>query len=175
MIKPTTQTGFPWKKVLYTAIVILLYVPLVLIGVRTFLPDYTDYYTYPLYEDCYMKYAYPVDGNITQEQRDNQLQCQQKQQDDQKAFEEEKRHYDAWKYLTVLGFALITLVAVIFIPLDLPIRIGLFAGAAMTAFVSTIQYFNTESIPAFVVLVIVFCLVLYIIQKEAKYLKEKSI
>lgn len=173
MQKPIQKSSPIWTKILYTAIVILLYVPLVLIGVRTFLPEYTDYYSYPIYEDCYMKYAYPVDGNITQEQGDEQTQCLQNQQDQQKAYEQEKRHYDAWKYLTVLGFTLITLVSVIFIPLDLPIRIGLFAGAAMTAFVSTIEYFNTESIPAFFVLVVVFILVLYIIQKRSKFLYEQ--
>ncbi len=173
MQKQIQKTSPMWTKILYTAIVILLYVPLVLIGVRTFLPEYTDYYSYPIYEDCYMKYAYPTEANITQEQRDEQTQCVQNQQDQQKAYEQEKRHYDAWKYLTVLFFTLITLVSVIFIPLDLPIRIGLFAGAAMTAFVSTIEYFNTESIPAFFVLVVVFILVLYIIQKRSKFLYEQ--
>ena len=172
MQKPIPKTSPVWTKVLYTAIVILLYVPLVLIGVRTFLPDYTDYYSSPVYVDCYMKYPYPVTTNMTQEQINNQTECLQTQQDDQKAYELEKQKYDAWKYLTVLGFALITLVSVIFIPLDLPIRIGLFAGAAMTAFVSTIQYFNTESIPAFIVLVVVFLLVLYIIQKRSRFLHE---
>jgi hypothetical protein len=171
MPKKIIQTSPVWTKILYTAIVILLYVPLVLIGVRTFLPDYTDYYSYPIYEDCYMKHGYLADGNITQEQRNTQTECLQKQQDQQKAYDEEKRGYEAWKYLVVLGFALITLVSVVFIPLDLPIRIGLFAGAAMTAFVSTIEYFNTESIPAFIVLVVVFLLVLYIIQKRGKFLQ----
>ncbi len=173
MPKQTTSSPV-WTKVLYTAIVILLYVPLVLIGVRTFLPNYTDYYNSPIYEDCYMKYQYNLNNaNMTQEQVDKQTQCLQNQQDQQKTYEQEKRHYDAWKYLTVLGFTLITLVSVIFIPLDLPIRIGLFAGAAMTAFVSTIEYFNTESIPAFIVLVVVFLLVLYIIQKRGKFLQER--
>lgn len=175
----TTKTvsafsGFSWTKLIYTLIVIFLYVPMIFLGVRTFLPEYTDYYESPMYKDCYgyTPYAeeskcYDADEQAAMvEKRD---QCLAEQQADQKAYDEAKREYDTWKYLSVLGVAVLTLVLVMLIGFDIPIKIGFFIGSAAAVFIATMQYFETESIPAFIVLLVVFGIVVYLIQKREKY------
>jgi hypothetical protein len=165
---------FSWTKLIYTLIVIFLYVPMVFLGVRTFLPEYTDYYEYPVYKDCYGYAPYSEESKCYDadeqaamvEKRD---QCVADQQADQKAYDEAKREYDTWKYLSVLGVAVVTLVLVMFLGFDVPIKVGLFIGSAAAVFIGTMQYFETESIPAFLVLFVVFCVVVYVIQKREKF------
>ena len=171
----TKRSGFSWNKLIYTLIVILLYVPLVFLGVRTFLPEYNEQYSYTMYKDCYA--LAPYEGEVgkcynAEEQATmvaNRDACLETQQAEQKVYDDEKRKYDTWKYLTVLGVAVLTLVLVMFLVFDVPIKIGLFIGAAATVFIATIQYFETESIPAFIVLLVVFGLVIYLIQKREKF------
>lgn len=169
-------SGFSWMKLIYSLIVIFLYVPLVFVGVRTFLPEYTDYYEYPAYKDCYA-YAPYVETNTcysAEEQEkmvENRDQCIEEQQADQKAYEEAKREYDMWRYLAILGVAVLTLVLMMFITFDTPIKIGLFIGSAAAVFIATMQYFETKSIPAFIVLLIVFCIIVFVIQKREKFFK----
>ena len=172
--KATAKSGFSWSKLIYTLIVIFLYVPLVFLGVRTFLPEYTSGYDYPMYKDCYgyAPYAeeskcYDADEQAAMvEKRD---QCLEEQQTEQKQYDDEKRQYDTWKYLSVLGFAVLTLVLVMVLGFDVPIKVGLFVGSAAAVFIGTMQYFETESIPAFIVLLAVFGIVVYLIQKREKY------
>ena len=97
--------------------------------------------------------------------------CLQEQQADQKFYEETKRDYDTWRYLAILGVAVLTLVLMMFITFDTPIKIGLFIGSAAAVFISTIQYFETKSIPAFIVLLTVFCIIVFVIQKREKFFK----
>ncbi len=165
------ENAFSWQKLAYTAIVIILYIPLVFVGIRTFLPEYTNYYDYPQ-KDCYMYQPY-TENMTSKTQYETQTlydECWEEQRTAQKTWDEEKRQYDVWKYLTVLGVVLLTLVAVVFVTLDMPIKLGLFVGAAITAFIATIQYFESESKLAFVLLVVVFIVVLYLIQKRNKLL-----
>lgn len=169
----TKKSGFSWIKLIYTLIVIFLYVPLVFLGVRTFLPEYTGY-DYPVYKDCYGYAPYAEqDKCYTAEEQAimvaNRDACLETQQAEQKAYDDAKKQYDTWKYLAVLGVAVLTLVLVMFLVFDVPIKIGLFIGAAATVFIATIQYFETESIPAFIVLLVVFGLVIYLIQRREKF------
>ena len=171
--KSSPKSGFSWTKLIYTLIVIFLYVPLVFLGVRTFLPEYTGY-DYPMYKDCYgyAPYAeeskcYDADEQAAMvEKRD---QCLEEQQIEQKVYDDGKRQYDTWKYLSVLGVVVLTLVLVMFLGFDTPIKVGLFVGSAVAVFIATLQYFETESIPAFIVLLAVFGIVVYLIQKREKY------
>jgi hypothetical protein len=170
--KDSKVTGFPWTKLAYIALVVLLYIPLVFIGVRTFLPDYTDYYIYDRgYKDCYMYQPYAEGVSVDEREKAQLLydECYEEQQAAQQQWEEEKRNYDVWKYLVVLGIVLITLMLVVFVPFDDAIRVGLFVGSAISVFVATMQYFETESKLAFVLLVVVFGLVLFVIQKRGKF------
>ncbi|PIN80496.1 hypothetical protein COV16_00840 [Candidatus Woesearchaeota archaeon CG10_big_fil_rev_8_21_14_0_10_34_8] len=168
--KKPNGKSFQWSKLVYTLIVIFLYVPLVFIGVRTFLPEYSGYNDYP-YKDCYMYQPVPEDVTVAEREELNGKynECYEEQRAEQQAYEEEKRQYDIWKYMVVLAVALVTLLAVLFVPLDTAIKIGFFVGSAATVFISTIQYFETESKIAFAVLVVVFCMVVYAIHKREKF------
>lgn len=171
--KQSRWSGFSWSKLVYTVIVIFLYVPLVFVGVQTFLPQYSDY-SYPLYKDCYAYVQYSETDKCYDakeqasivEKRD---QCVADQQAEQKAYDDAKRGYDTWKYVSVLAVAVLTLVLVMLIGFDAPIKIGFFVGSAAAVFISTMQYFDTRSIPAFIVLVVVFALVVFVIQKREKF------
>lgn len=173
-----TQTkitsGFSWMKLIYSLIVIFLYVPLVFVGVRTFLPEYTDYYTYPVYKDCY-GYNYDNTQCLSLEEKQEAMelrdQCLADQQAEQKTYDDAKRDYDTWRYLAILGIAVLTLVLMMFITFDTPIKIGLFIGSAAAVFISTMQYFETKSIPAFIVLLVVFCIIVFVIQKRERFFK----
>ena len=129
----STFAGFSWTKLIYTLIVIFLFVPMVFLGVRTFLPEYSGYYEYPVYKDCYGYAPYSEESKCydAEEQTamvENLDQCLAEQQADQKAYDEAKRGYDTWKYLSVLGVAVLTLVLVMFLGFDVPIKVGLFIG-----------------------------------------------
>ncbi len=97
--------------------------------------------------------------------------CSKEQQADQKAYDETKRNYDTWRYLAILGVAVLTLVLMMFIAFDTPIKIGLLIGSAAAVFISTMQYFETKSIPAFIVLLVVFCIIVFVIQKREKFFR----
>lgn len=172
--KQSKWNGFSWAKLVYTVIVIFLYVPLVFLGVRTFLPEYSGHYEYPIYKDCYSYAPYSEESKCYDAEEqivmvEKQDRCLADQQAEQKAYDEAKQEYDTWKYLSVLGFAVLTLIIVMFIGFDVPIKIGFFIGSAAAVFIATMQYFETESIPAFIVLFVVFGLVVYLIQKREKF------
>src|SRR3989338_8510102 len=94
--KSSLKSGFSWSKLIYTLIVIFLYVPLVFLGVRTFLPEYTDYNDYPAYKDCYGYAPYAEESKcydaeeqaLMVEKRDL---CVEEQQAEQKQYDGEKR------------------------------------------------------------------------------------
>ncbi|MBI5072362.1 hypothetical protein HZA99_00940 [Candidatus Woesearchaeota archaeon] len=172
--KQSRWSGFSWSKLVYTVIVIFLYVPLVFVGVQTFLPNYADY-NYPgQYKDCYAYIQYSQTDKCYNAQEQTAMvekrdQCVADQQTEQKAYDDAKRQYDIWKYVSTLAVAVLTLVLVMLIAFDTPIKIGFFVGSAAAVFISTMQYFDTRSIPAFIVLVVVFALVVFVIQKREKF------
>lgn len=163
-------------KLIYSLIVIFLYVPLVFVGVRTFLPEYTDHYDYPAYKDCYA-YAPYAEGSqcySAEEQAkmvEKRDQCIEEQQAEQTKYDDAKREYDAWRYLAILGVAVLTLVLMMFITFDTPIKMGFFIGSAAAVFIATMQYFETKSIPAFIILLTVFCIIVFVIQKRERFFK----
>ena len=168
--------GFSWSKLIYTLIIILLYVPTVFVGVQTFLPEYSDYEQGVPYKDCYL---YTNLYNTQQQECRSeeevhkavelQQQCVDEQQNEINVYKKAKREYDTWKYLSVLSMAVLTLILVMVLGFDVPIKIGLFVGAAAAVFIATIQYFETKSIPAFIVLLAVFCIIVYVIQKRERF------
>jgi hypothetical protein len=169
MVKQVSKSGFPWVKLAYIALVVILYIPLVFIGVRTFLPDYTDYNDRP-YNECYFD-RYSPELSVAEQEKVQILsdECYEEQRVLQQVYDEEKRGYDVWKYLVVLGIVFVTLLLVVFVPLDSAIRVGLFVGSSISVFVATMEYFETESKLAFALLVVVFGLVLFVIQKRQKF------
>ncbi len=172
--KQIRWSGFSWSKLVYTVIVIFLYVPLVFVGVQTFLPQYSDYSSPGQYKDCYAYAPYAEQDKCYNADEQTAMvkkrdQCLAEQQAEQKKYSDEMNAYNTWKYISVLGVALLTLLLVMVVGFDTPIKIGFFIGSAAAVFISTMQYFDTKSVPAFIVLVVVFALVVFVIQKREKF------
>src|SRR3989338_1927414 len=114
-----------WNNVIFTIIVILLYVPLVFLGSNVFFPKYIDY---PAYNDCYgPKPAGPEFNNETQR-------CLEEQNVKMQDFQEEKRDYDSRKYLAIVLFNLVVIGLILFVKFNDSIIYGLFIGAALSTF-----------------------------------------
>src|SRR3989344_9668150 len=144
-----------FSKYIYTGIVILIYIPLVFMGANVFFPEFTGSESYYQPEECAL--PQPVGQDIkTQE-------CYKEQEKNRIAFEKEKNNYNVRKYLFVVIFSLISLLAISFIKIEEVIKLGIFSGATISTFVSTLMYFNTKSKIGFSVLVLIFILVIYYI------------
>ncbi|HIH25425.1 MAG TPA: hypothetical protein HA226_01475 [Nanoarchaeota archaeon] len=156
--------GTTWKIILFAAIIIILYIPLVFMGANIFFPKY-DYTNYPMYNECYMSKPMPVNGydNTTQEQINK---CQQEQNKIQQDYEKQKRTYDGWKYLSIVIFCLLTIGAALLLKLNDSVMYGLFLGATITTFASTIIYFTTRSKIGFAILVLIFITTIFFITKR---------
>ena len=147
-------------RVFHTLIVILLFVPLVFMGANVFFPD-VEYPPYP----CIAK-PYPSDGAVNESDRIEQAVCERQHQELSKKFETERRQINGWKYVFVVVVSLVALVGALFVPLDASIRFGLFLGSALASFFSTWVYFDSRSIPGFIVLVVIFLVSVFFIQKQ---------
>lgn len=154
-----------WKSIIYTIIIILLYIPIVFMGANVIFPQYNDY-DYYQGKHCYEPAYYPRTEPPTTEQQQAIDACIKEENDERKAYDEAKRKYDSWKYIFILGVNIVTLLALIAISLLTPIKIGLFAGIAISSFVSTMQYFQSKSIVGLVLVVVVFIGTVFIIQKK---------
>src|SRR3989338_11505356 len=159
-----------WNKVVFAIIIILLYIPLVFMGTNILFPKY-DYGDFPIYKDCYGgPRAVPVEqaDNVTTAEFEK---CQQEEQHKQMNFQREKNKYDGWKYLAIVLFNLVVVLITLFIKFNDSIMYGLFIGATVSTFISTVIYFTTRSKIGFGVLVLVFIATLYFITRMIK--KEK--
>ena len=153
-----------WKKILFAAIIIILYIPLVFMGANIFFPQY-DYTNYPMYKDCYMGKPAPVNGYDAHTQAEINK-CQEEQTKIQQDFDKKKRKYDGWKYLAIVLFCLLTIGAASLLKLNDSVMYGLFIGATITTFISTIMYFTTRSKIGFGILVLIFITVIVFIMKR---------
>ena len=154
-----------WKSIIYTVIIILLYIPIVFMGANVLFPKYDDYNYYEG-KHCYEPAYYPRSEPPTPVQQQAIDACTQKENEERRVYEEAKRKYDSWKYIFILGVNIVTLLVLIAIPLLTPIKIGLFSGIAISSFVSTMQYFQSKSIIGLVLVVLVFIGTVFIIQKK---------
>ena len=148
-----------WKPVVFTILVIILYVPLVFMGSNVFFPKYTDNFPY---KECYPRVE-PI-NNTNQE---NINKCLDEQNVKQVQYEKEKRGYDGWKYLAIVLFNLVIVSLILFLNFNNEITYGLFIGATVATFIATLIYFNTRSKLGFLALVLVFVLSIYFITKLA--------
>lgn len=155
-----------WKKVLYAVIVALLFLPLVFMGANVFFDEYPD----RDYErdKCYQPTPVKLEGEAAEQQRLEQNACLQKYEEERKEYHENKRVYDGWKYVFITVVSLIALLAAIFIPLDVSIVYGLFSGSVLATFFSTWIYFQSRSKIGFGLLVVIFILCVYFIDKQRK-------
>src|SRR3989338_5366831 len=104
---------FSWNKVIFSVIIILLYIPLVFMGANIFFPKY-NYQDNLMYKDCYGPRAVPI------EQADKTAsaefeKCQQEEQRKQMEFQKEKNAYDEWKNLAIVFFILFMLLLLLLI------------------------------------------------------------
>ncbi len=169
-----------WSKILFTLIIALIFVPLAFMGANVFFPDYTGDHSYYYGNDCYGKYpmAQPVvpPANATSkelvQERARFDQCLEDEKNEREGFEQDKRAYDAQKYIFITVLCLIALVAAIFIKLADSVMLGLFLGSTVSTFVATWIYFDTKSKIGFGVLVLIFIAAVYFINRHKGRFKE---
>ncbi|MBS3145577.1 hypothetical protein J4414_02140 [Candidatus Woesearchaeota archaeon] len=148
-----------WTKIVFSLVVLLLYIPMVFMGANVFFPKYTGDHSY--YESkCYGPRLSP-EYNETEVQK-----CAEDEKDEREKFEDDKQAYESWKYFTITLFNLIALLFVIFIPLEGSIVAGIFLGSIITTFFATWIYFDTKSKFGFATIVLIFLLVIYLINKK---------
>lgn len=161
-----------WTKLLYIAIIVLLYIPMVFVGANVFFPQYTGtnaYYRGGFGDTCYAKYPYPQNPDDAQrlEIDANQRQCQEEYQQAQQKFETDKLAYEGPKYVFIALFNLAILLLALLLPkLQDSVSMGLFIGSIATTFGATIRYFDTNSKLGFAVLVITFFAMLFFINRK---------
>jgi len=148
-------------KYIYVGIVLLIYIPLVFMGANVFFPKYTGPNSYYQYKECALSVTPGEDRQIDQK-------CIEEQEQKRIQFETEKNAYNANKYLFIVLIALVSLGIISLLKLDNSINLGVFLGAAITTFVSTLMYLQTASKLGFGVLVLVFILTVYCINKNKK-------
>ncbi len=164
-----------WNKLIYVLIIVLLYVPMVFLGANVFFPKFTgqdQYYTFAT--DCYGKYPMPAVSINSTEYKEitaQQQACYAEEQAKQQKFNDDKTSYDSNKYLFIVLFNLFVLVmALLLHMLHDSVVLGLFLGSTIATFSSTIAYFQTRSKIGFIVLVVIFFITIYIINKKKENL-----
>ncbi len=158
-------------KLIYSLMIIILYIPLVFLGANVFFPKYSGVDSYYGYNDCYapQQVSEKAIVNNTEYQK-----CIQDQNLKQTQFQKEKNAYESKKYIAITIFNLIILILTLFLVLDNSLLLGLFIGSTVTTFVATLMFFNTNSKLGFTVLVIIFITTIYVINKyKDKFLKSK--
>ena len=153
-----------WNKILYSVIVIVLYLPVVFMGANVFFEDLD----YPR-DECFRKTVV----EISEEERVEQENCLNSYQDKINEYEREKKIIDGWKYIFIVALSLVALLGALLLPLDSSIRMGLFLGASLASFFSTWIYFQSRSIIGFIVLILIFVGSLFFIQKHLLFSKKK--
>lgn len=147
-----------WKKVIFAIAIMLLYVPMVYLGVNTFFPDFDQ-------DDCYGRVASPTckfdaEGcaETLEKNRIEQNECY-------KEYRSNKNAYEGNKYIVIMIITLITSF-VMLANLDKSIIYGLFFGVIITAFTGTIRYIDSKSIIGFALMVTLFITIIVFIQKR---------
>jgi hypothetical protein len=156
-----------FQKVLSSFIIAILFIPLVFMGSNVFFPKY-DWKDYGNFKDCYASIPPKESPEQNEELRREQQDCYREQEENRQAWEAEKRVYDSWKYVFIVSLCLIGLLAALIPSLAKNIKFGLFIGAAVSAFASTMIYFNTKSKLGFILLAVLFILSVFFINKERK-------
>ncbi|MBS3155969.1 hypothetical protein J4413_01905 [Candidatus Woesearchaeota archaeon] len=142
---------------IYVGIVLLIYIPLVFMGANVFFPKYTGPNSYYPYQECSVSTpdATRIDKICINEQEEKRIQ-----------FETEKNLYNSNKYIFIIVLSLVSLLIVSFLNIENIIKLGIFIGATINTFVSTLIYFDTKSKIGFGILVLIFILIVYYINKN---------
>lgn len=156
---------------LFVAIIALLYVPMVFLGANVFFPDldYDDLYR----KDMHCNQKYRLTGEMPQEERERvsaELDaCLEEAEELRKEREEHRRWYEGWKYVFITAFNLVILLFAVFAKfLRDRVTLGLFLGAVIATFFSTIEYMRVRSKLGFGILVVLFVFTVWFINKKAR-------
>ncbi|MFH1399044.1 MAG: hypothetical protein ABIG95_02950 [Candidatus Woesearchaeota archaeon] len=152
------------RKVLFAIAICLIYIPMVFMAVNTFFPKT------PLNE-CYAKYR--LGPMVAEKANASQMAAYNVQIAEYDAemqacdmeYEQIRTKYDGWKFIVIM---LVNIMAslVILTKLDKSVVYGLFFGVVVTAFVSSIRYGESRSIPGFALLVVLFGIVIYFVNSR---------
>ena len=144
-----------WKKIIFAIAICLIYIPMVFMAVNTFFPETPK-------NTC--RNFYPVDKNMTVLQSE---QYNQDMQECEENYDEQRTKYDGWKFIVIM---IINIIAALFMlmKLDKSIIFGLFFGIVITAFTATINYMESRSIIGFALLVFLFGLIIYFVNRMSK-------
>lgn len=144
-----------WKSVVFAVAIALLFIPMVFLGVNTFFPeaDYSDCDSIPI--------CGPDAADDCLEGRELTAQAKECYEEQDKIREK----YDGSKYITIIVICLIASM-IMLVKLDKSIVFGLFTGIVITAFVGTIRYISSKSYIGFALLVVLFFVIIFFIQKE---------
>ena len=154
-----------WTDAVYSLVIILLYLPLVFLGANVLFPEFD---TYPEFE-C-LRPVDPASADTAEFEA-----CQQGHKAQLESYRENKRSYDAWKYFFIVIVNLIALLIAL-APFNPSIVYGLFVGSTFASFFSTWIYFDARSLPGFLILVVIFAVTIFFIQRRRtdKPKKRKS-
>jgi len=167
-----------WTKFIYVLIIVLIYIPMVFLGANVFFPKYTGNDRYYQGDDCYRQYPAPerLPGGELPERDADFEQCQLDSKAARDQYEQEKNAYEGNKYFFMSLFSVIVLLVAMFVPkIQDSVSMGLFLGAIATTFFSTWIYFDSNSKLGFAVLVVIFFLTLFFInRKKDSFLPKKK-
>lgn len=144
-----------WKKIVFAIAICLIYIPMVFMAVNTFFPQTPRNACYELY---------PIERNLTEpskvEYNEEMRQCEED-------YREQRTKYDGWKFIVIMIISIIA-AFVMLIKLDKSIIFGLFFGVVITAFTATINYMESRSVIGLALLVFLFGLIIYFVNRMSK-------
>jgi uncharacterized membrane protein YhaH (DUF805 family) len=159
-----------WLDTLFSVVIVLLYIPMVFLGANVFFSEYTGSDSWYRGDECLNKIPRPTVDQTELQREELVLErdaCTTAQNNARIAFEDSKRDYEGNKYVFIVIFNLVILLAALAIPrLQDAVVSGLFLGSTLTTFFATIGYFETRSKIGFVILVITFGVIIYFINKS---------
>ncbi len=154
-----------FHKIISSLIITILFIPLVFMGANVFFPKFDSYNEF---KPCYPPRPTGLTAERSIEFDEENRKCMEESEAKRKVWQEEKNQYDSWKYIFIVAVCLVALLAALFIPMAFNIKMGLFIGAAISAFASTLIYFGTKSKMGFALLVILFIIAIFFVNKERK-------
>ena len=156
-----------WKHLLYVTIIALLYIPMVFLGATTFFEHPDDWFVEP--NNCYTRTGPSPGPDAPRETLDEynsiQQSCAQENEHARAQWEANRETIDGKRYLFITIANLIILAVAVFAPLTSTVALGLFLGSTVSAFISTINYFDSVSKIGFSLLVLLFFIVVFFITR----------
>ena len=175
---PVKRAMANWVKLLYVLVIALLYVPMVFLGANVFFPEFTGTEAhFKGFEECdSLRYpGPPVSEEVRTVEQAEYEQCMNEKRAEQKAWDDERKVYNGWKYTAITGFNLLILLLIVFIAFADAVSMGIFFGTVATAFIATVSYWEyARTKIGFILMLVTFFAVLLIVNKRTKTLIESK-